>query len=183
MSPAYLRRPPRTTHMTTIFLSSGSDAIHLRNRVDLLVRTISTQFQAARSPYRFEIDRWEDHAAQRAPTDNLNDIFVQCAKDSHLTLVLLLNEIRPGTREEIEGVLSEENAQLAVLRFKKNDNDELADKELQKFLLDNRSKLLYKEVLGPDSDEALAAIIAVLARVVAEVTGGQVPEEPLSEER
>jgi hypothetical protein len=151
--------------------------------VDLLVRTISAQFQNARSPLRFEIDRWEDHAAQRATTANLNDIFVQCAKESHITLVLLLNEIRPGTREEIEGVLSEGNTQLAVLRFKENDDDELADEDLRKYLLANRSRLLYKEVVGPDSDEAWGAIIAVLARVVAEVTGGQVPEEPLSEQR
>jgi hypothetical protein len=97
--------------------------------------------------------------------------------------VLLLNEIRPGTREEIEGVLSEEDTQLAVLRFKDNEGDELADEELRKFLLASRPRLLYKEVVGPDSDAALEAIMAVLARVVAEVTGGQVPEEPLREER
>jgi hypothetical protein len=97
--------------------------------------------------------------------------------------VLLLNEIRTGTREEIEGVLSEGNTQLAVLRFKEKDDDELADEDLRAFLLANRHRFLYKQVLGPDSDEALAAIVMVLARVVADVTGGQVSEEPLSEER
>jgi len=183
VAPAYLLRPLDITHTATIFLSSGNDAARLRDRVDLLVRTISTQFKNASSPFRFEIDRWEDHAPQRAATENLNDEFVRCAKKSHLTLVLLLDEVRPGTREEIEGVLSETNTQLAVLRFKETDGDELADDDLRKFLEANKGKFLYKEVLGPDSDEALEAIMMVLGQVVADVTTNQVSEEPLSEER
>ncbi len=150
----------------------------------MLVRTVSTQFEIADSPFRFRIDRWEDHAPQRAVTENLNDEFVRCAKRSHLTLVLLLNEVRPGTREEIEGVLSETTTQLAVLRFKEEDGDEIDDEDLRKFLQANRKKFLYKEVAGPDSDEALQAIMMVLAQVVADVvTAWQAPEEPLSEER
>jgi hypothetical protein len=179
----YLYRPPWATLAVTIFLSSGSDAARLRDRVDLLVRTISTQFRNAGSRLRFEVDRWEDHAPQRATTSNLNDEFVRCAKASHLTLVLLLNEVRQGTREEIEGVLSESTTQLAVLRFKETDGDELADEDLRKFLEANKGKFLYKEVLGPDSNEAWAAIMMVLAQVVASVTTERVSEEPLSEER
>lgn len=183
MPPPYIYRPLSATRTVIIFLSSGSDAARLRDRVDLLVRTISAQFRNAGSPLRFEVDRWEDHAPQRATTSNLNDEFVRCAKGSHLTLVLLLNEVRQGTREEIEGVLSETTTQLAVLRFKQADGDELTDEELRKFLEANKGKFLYKEVLGPDSDAAWAAIMMVLAQAVADVTTERVSEEPLNEER
>jgi hypothetical protein len=182
MTTPYIQKAPIATQTYRIFLSSGSDATALRDRVERMVDTISKQFAHERLPLRFETFRWEHFAASKASTANPNDLFVAVARDSHLTIVLLLNEVREGTREEIEGVLDEKDAQLAVVWCKHPDG--LADKGVQAFLESHKGDFLY-QVESNDAESTQLAMLKILARCVASAvakTTIAVGVEPISQE-
>jgi hypothetical protein len=100
------------------------------------------------------VDMWERQAAQRVSgKSKVNDLFVQKARESHLTVVLLLDEIRSGTQEEFEGAVDEEDVQLAVLIFGRSggaDAEKLAS--LRGYFAPYRDEILFNEIEGPDSD-------------------------------
>ena len=167
----YVRRPPKDTKTFTLFLSSGSDAAELRDRVEEVVQIVSKQFAEGGSPLRFEVDRWESTAAQKAPQGaGVNEIFVQRVRNSHLTLVLLFNEIGPGTLEEIEAALEAKVVQLAVLWFDTVEQKELSLGALavKAYLDSHRQQILYTRITQPaDSREAWLEIIRVVSSLIA----------------
>ena len=167
----YVRRPPKDTKTFTLFLSSGGDAAELRDRVEEVVQIVSKQFTEDGSRLRFEVDRWESTAAQKAPEGaRVNEIFVQRVRNSHLTLVLLFNEIRPGTLEEIEAALKAKVVQLAVLWFDSLEQKELSPDALavKTYLDSHRQQILYTRVTQPaNSREAWLEIIRVVSRLIA----------------
>jgi hypothetical protein len=68
---------------------------------------------------------------------------------------LLLDEIRPGTREEVDAVLADRDIQIAMFRFRPHGHDK-GTKELQDFLDAHRGRLLFKniECSSPDVMQA-----------------------------
>lgn len=174
---SYVRRPPKDTKTFTLFLSSGDDAAELRDRVDEVVQIVNKQFAEEGSPLRFEVDRWESTPAQKAPDGaHVNEIFVQKVRNSHLTLVLLFNEIRSGTLEEIEAALEAKVVQLAVLWFDSLESKAVSSNALdvKNFLDSHRQQLLYARVTQPtDSREAWLEIIRVVSRLVASGVASQ----------
>jgi hypothetical protein len=161
--------------MYRIFLSSGDGEIlkKLRDRVEKLVYEVfDAQLREADAPVRLEIDRWEEVVAQLPPEHGrTNDIFVEKALKSTLTLVVLTDELRPGTKEELEAVLALEppGPQLAVLRF--DQSGEKVSKEmrqLDEYLEKNKHRFFYKRHLGPiDSEAAWFGLIGPLVAVLA----------------
>lgn len=163
----YLRRAGKQTRTFTLFLSSGTDATPWRDRIETLLLTISKQFAHEGSRLRFEVDRWEQAAPQRAYAGTVNDIFVDRARQSDLTLLLLLSEVRPGTREEFEAVLETNDVQLAVIWLRKDLTLDADAAKVKELLEQNRDKVYYGGAEDPESDEAWIEIVRVLSRFVA----------------
>jgi hypothetical protein len=172
-----------------LFLSSGDDAAELRDRVEDVVQVISKQFAEEGSALRFEVDRWESTAPQKAPEGApVNEIFVQRVKESHLTLVLLFNEIRPGTLDELKAALEAKVVQLAVLWFDSLIEQESSPDalEVKVFLDAHRQQILYTRVTqAVDSREGWLEMIRVVSRLIASAvaTQGATPLEERVEAR
>jgi len=109
--PALTYYQPQTCR---IFLSSGDDALELRDLVHALVDdAVNPQLRHAGFPYQLAVDRWEQTAAERnAEGEDGNARFVRLAKASTVTLSLLLERLGDGTREEIEAVLETDGVDL-----------------------------------------------------------------------
>lgn len=159
---------PRSVETVKVFLSSANDAARLRDRVQsLILMVFNAQLQILRIPFRLEVVRWEEFAAQRSRTGHTNDMFVDQLTDSDLIIVLLFDELRPGTKEELEAALVTEAVDIAVLKFGRRRGD--ADGEdVQQFLKRHRDHFLYKQITDCDSDEAWEELVRILAKVVLE---------------
>jgi hypothetical protein len=111
-------RMGRSTDTYTIFVSSSDEAKVLRQRAGTIVDLFNRQLAQARSPIRLETDLWEDTSAHKVPAGKVNDEFVRRALESDLTIVLLMKELRPGTKAELNAVMDDDSTELAVLWFK-----------------------------------------------------------------
>ncbi|MDQ6944797.1 MAG: hypothetical protein M3256_00700 [Actinomycetota bacterium] len=118
-----------------------------------------------RSNLHLQVHRWETMTAQKPqPGETVNDLFLAQARESHVTLVLLLTEIFPFTLKEVLAVLAEEKVDLSVLWFR--DPDGKDDSALRAFLRDHQARFLYQELGEPDSEAAWLALFAALFRLV-----------------
>jgi hypothetical protein len=147
-----------------IFLSSGDDAATLRDLADALVRdAVNPELRASGSSLRVEIDRWERTAAERTFGDRVNEQFVKRALQSHRTLALLIDEVRPGTREEIEAVLASPDVDLSVLWFVERTSWPSSDAGA---MLDEIKEHLFIDRAGPpDGHGAVVALVRLLMHV------------------
>lgn len=162
---------PDASNTYTLFLSSADDdeTKKLRSRVKQLVDdVIDPQLRGGyrEAGVRLALDMWEREAAQRAaPGRSVNDLFVERAKASQLTVVLLLDEIRPGTREELDAALAQLGVQVAVLVFERPDGplDAAKLQELKDYMDTLRNEIFYDDRCGePDSDEAWLSLVRTL---------------------
>ena len=159
-------RPPDANFRIAVFLSSGDDASALRDRVDRIAKMMNAQLDR-RSRLHLYVRRWEDEMPHRvAPGRTLLDEFIDMARDSHLTMVLLRTEIRPGTMGEIKGVMQEPSCDLAVVCFNEP-GDASLDPALTQFLDDNQYLFQYRYVGGPNSEIAWMTLFGVLFRALA----------------
>lgn len=159
----YISRPGHLVIRFVFFISSGSDVDRQRDLFEGMVREASTQFRLredADRPFVLEVDRWEQDAARR--TTEMNEEFVRRAKAAHATVVLLATEVRAGTREEIEAVLDEDDVQLSVI-WMESPSSARKSRTLKKFLREHSNKIAYQRTCAPDSDEAVLAMIRVVA--------------------
>src|SRR5262245_27776022 len=117
----FLRPPPNTAEYT-LFLSSSdqTETKALRRRIKSLIDDVySPQLRDNDERARLAVRMWERAAAEQAPPgETTNERFVRMARESSLTLVLILDELRDGTREELEAAIDEPDTQLAVLSFR-----------------------------------------------------------------
>lgn len=148
-----------------IFLSSGDDAVELRDRVDgLVIEAVNSQLIQAGVNLRLEVDRWERTAASSNDSgESTNDQFVKRALDSNLTLALLLRKVGQGTKEEIEATLEAEQTVSALwfVPLKSKPRSEVA-----RFLEPKRKHLYYDKTGRPDEDASWHGIVRVLFRLV-----------------
>lgn len=143
-----------------IFLSSGDDALLLRDRVTRLVdEVLSPQLKDAGEQIRFEIDRWERTAAQRTDDTATNAQFVRRALNSQLTLTLLIDQLGAGTREELEAVLAADR-EVSALWFVPRTGAQQSP--VAEFLNVRRANLTYERTGEPASDEAWEGVFRVL---------------------
>lgn len=151
--------------MVKVFLSSADRPPHirrLRGRVAAIIdRVVDQSLMEAGSKLRFECYRWEEYSPQKAPDGGkVNDIFVGRVRESHLTIVLLHDEVRPGTAEELNAALEEEEVQLAVMRFSKA--EENGDITTLKATLSE--KVLFSDTRAINSDEAWVRLARPIIR-------------------
>jgi hypothetical protein len=160
-----LRRPPDHPDTYTVFVSSGDDVQELRGRIKRLTQLLSEQLHLAGSGVSLRPILWEDVVAQTGQT-RLNEVFVELARSSHLTIVLLQCEVRPGTQEELEAVLEEGDIQVAVLRFIPDGGCESVDPVIE-FLEDRKDDFVLYNSWGPaESDDGWFALARVLFSLV-----------------
>jgi hypothetical protein len=102
-----------------IFISSSADASQLRDRVDRVVhRALNAPLSHSAWRVSFPIWRWEDVEARAAKSGkSVNDTFVQMARESSVVIVLLHDQLRPGTKEELLAVKDDADVDLKVLWF------------------------------------------------------------------
>ena len=81
----------------------------------LVEKSLNSQLSRNRRPEHFAVWRWEERASTTAPSGgNANDLFVQMARESSVTIVLLRDKLRPGTREELMAVKDDEEVELKL---------------------------------------------------------------------
>jgi hypothetical protein len=144
-----------------VFVSSGDDAIELRNRVRGL---ISNSLNPGLASYkvRFEADLWERQPPRRLfGRETVDDEFVERAANSDLVMTLLLARLGKGTKKEIKAVLKSET-ELKALWFV--NRSEAPSTEVGKYLhkLAKQQRLRYKRAGRPETPESSEAIVQVL---------------------
>lgn len=163
-TPEYLTKPPRSAQEYEVFISSGSDLLEQRDRFEALATVFTKQAIDAGVPYRIITRRWEDATTRRTYGDG-NAEFRHDAANAHLIVVLLHEDLRLGTREELDEAIKCSN-QVAIIwmdpppaESRKRDV-----KELRKALDDLRSEVRWEATGKPGSDASVDKMIAVLAR-------------------
>lgn len=141
-------RPGREVKTYVVFLSSGDDLAELRNGVAKLINeVISPELLEHGTGVQLSVSRWEYTPAQRATGVRLNEDFVRLALDSHLTMVLIRDELRPGTEEEFKAVITEggpNRPELSVFWFEPTNRIQPKEETRIQNLLDRyRDKIRY----------------------------------------
>jgi hypothetical protein len=164
---------PQPTELT-IFLSSGDDLSLVRDRIENLVhRVFNPELREHRARFRFAVERWERaHAQRNEPGESTNDRFVRKARESHVTVALLLEQLGVGTREELEAVLNETTHDLAPLWFVPRGSEPAT--EVASFLDEHKDDLLYEQVGIPDSTESWEGVVKfLLSRTLAAMSADE----------
>jgi hypothetical protein len=148
---------PATVELHTLFISSSDEptARRIRQRVKRLVDDVicpSLRQEYPESRVTLEVDMWERTAAQKAAG---NAIFVERARASGVALVLIFDELRAGTKEELEAVVDEADVEVSLLSFDPSRNaDPEQRKKVERVIRKYRGQLFYKRVGKPNSDDA-----------------------------
>jgi len=162
---------PHTTGGSTfpVFLSSADEAMQFRNRVQGLVqKSLNSQLSFRAWLQTFPVWRWEEMAATTVPAGgSANDLFVQKARESSVTIVLLRDKLRPGTKEELMAVKDDPEVELKVLWFPRRRLRFAPGTEVQRFLFGPDAKNIFHEKLArPNSEDAWQTLAANLIDVL-----------------
>lgn len=145
-----------------IFLSSGQDAEILRNRVERVIEDcLNKQLSFRGWPIHFPVWRWEDVEARAADRgETVNATFVQMARESSVVIVLLHDDLRGGTREELLAVMGDPDVDLKVLWFRKRRGIRLRrGSSVKSFLEAHEDSLLHTRIDDRDGEEAWVAVV------------------------
>lgn len=151
--------PPLETRSFSVFLSSGNDARDLRDRADAMFK-VASEVLALKSRVRIEVRRWEHHSSRALHGERVNEVFVAEALRSHLILGLLIQDLRPGTLEELTAALRRVPDRVAVLWFR--EPGEQASTALDDFLEAWQDVLLYNEVGPADEEPAWLGLVRIV---------------------
>lgn len=148
-----------------IFISSGDDAVDLRERVaGLIEKAVNSQLRQLDIDLQLQVDRWEDTAPDTNEAgERTNERFVKRALDCDLTLALLLKNLGPGTREEIEATLNA-GKELKVLWFVPKRSKPRS--QVAKFLEPLSERIYYDKTGKPEDEESWHGIVRVLLQIV-----------------
>lgn len=168
----YLRRPVARARSVTIFLSSGSDLGAQRDHFEELVRVVNEQLAAAcgpeQDPLYIHVQRWENDAPKRTDGDP-NRAFREKAAKAHVTVVLLWNDIRAGTKEEIREALKEPDVQISAIWFKPEKPRSAPTKQLQTYLDRKKKGFIWDPNGPPGTVESTVPMMKIIARTLADV--------------
>jgi hypothetical protein len=157
-------RPPLKVDQYTLFISSSDeeDVRPLRRRVKQLVEEVVNPQLAEHYPearVSLDVYVWERAVAQRTYGASVNDRFVQQVRESSAAFVLLLNELRNGTREELDAAL-DADVEVSLLAFEPDaDLDERRREVLERDLKTYESLLFFNRLGRPDSDDAWLGVV------------------------
>lgn len=181
--PKYFRGDGNLIREFVFFISSASDVAEQRDLLDAMIRSADNQFRLRRDetrPFTFAVDRWELDAGRK--TTEMNAEFVRRVRKAHAVVVLLANQIRPGTEEEIEAALQEAAVQLSVIWMDKPENSK-KHRKLRKYLKEKGGELAYVKTGPPGSQEAICAMVDVITAALAHLNSFEREEGTFSEDR
>jgi hypothetical protein len=168
-----------------IFLSSGQDAEVLRDRVDRVIhKCLNAQLSARGWPVHFPVWRWEDVEARAADRgETVNDTFVQMARESSVVIVLLHDELRPGTRDELLSVKDDPDVDLKVLWFHKSRRLPFRrSSSVAEFLETHKDSVLHTRISEQDGEDAWIALVRNLVSTLLKALRSD-QREPYVEDR
>ena len=143
----------------------------LRDFADGLMRTIvNPVLQKHGIRVRFDVDRWEDTPPQ-ITSGRVNDRFVEQALASAVTIVLIQDQLRPGTEDELRAVLGTgpDGPQLCVLWFEPTGSaSKIEVARIRALLEPYKDELIWKDSIPLTADHPDKAFLEV-ARVVVDV--------------
>lgn len=180
---------PHSLDQYTLFLSSSDQQAlrRLRRRVKTLVDdVVSPELRRSDTQVGLVVDLWEREAPGRVPEgETPNSRFVQLALSSHLTLVLIVDELRDGTREELEAVLAAGGPELMVLSFAPTQATPPEKLEaLDNYFATIKEQVIYRRCAGPDSADAwLGLFKAITAFTVAALRNSELRRSERTEVR
>lgn len=166
-------RPGQPTSTYTLFLSSGSDLIQERDAFCSLVNAFNDQLYFApwtSTLIHLRVIRWEQDVPRRSTPGDGNLQFRELAKNSHSVVVLLHNDIRSGTKDELEAALEEQEVQIHVILLKPVSRRRRETVALKRYLETKRDLIHWNEVGEPGSLDAWLAMTKLLVRLVGEIT-------------
>lgn len=165
------------------FISSASDVAEQRDLLEAMIRSADNQFRLRRDetrPFTFAVDRWELDAGRK--TKEMNEEFVRRVRNAHAVVVLLANQLRPGTEEEIDAALQEAKVQVSVIWMDKPE-DSRKYRKLRKYLRDHSDELAYVKTGPPGSHDSICAMVDVITAALAHLNSTSREEGHFSEER
>ncbi len=174
-----LGTPTRTIR---VFVSSGDDALELRDFVDDLVNeAINAVLMQMDAPIRFEVDRWERSAPHKVlPNATTNEEFVARAVRADLVVCILFERLGQGTREELEAALTSDDVEVSVVWCTQREGREQT--AVGAWLEPRMGDLLYDFAGTPDTTGPTVSLVRVfLAATLGEMREG--PREELLRER
>lgn len=138
-----------------VFISSADDVRAYRDRVqNLILKSLNTQLSFRGWREQFPVWRWEEMASTTTPPGGrVNDLFVQKARESSVTIVLLRDKLRPGTKEELLAVKDDPDVELKVLWFPGR-RLRPGHSEVAQFLFSAEAQGIYHHKLRPADGEA-----------------------------
>lgn len=150
-----------------LFVSSSNDLPlrRLRTRVKTLVdEVINPQLldEYSDSGVQLAVEIWERVVPQQAHGGSVNDKFVEKAKNAQLTLVLLHDQLKQGTREELDAAIAA-RVEVSLLCFEPSaslSNHRRA--RLRRDIRQYEHLLLYGRLGSPQSDDAWVGLTRVL---------------------
>lgn len=154
----------------SVFLSSGHDAIDLRDRVSEIFKAADDILAYRNTGLRIKVRRWEDCPPHRSD-GRVNAEFVERAMKSPMIVALLIDDIHKGTHEELTTVLTETKNEVAVLVF--TEPGRVLTPELQKFKTDWGAKLVWKEAGPASEDKSWIEIVRLLVDLLIRISMSQ----------
>jgi hypothetical protein len=157
-----------------VFLSSGQDAVRLRDMVDdLVLGAVNSELLAAGLSVRLMVDRWERGTPRRVEGESINAAFVRRARASSLALCFVIKRLGKYTQEEIEAVLDAEGVGLSIIWFIERDAP-WPRTNLGKFLRQHGDVLVVDRAGPPDGEAAIVSLVRVLLHIILQALAQEV---------
>ncbi|HYP56157.1 MAG TPA: hypothetical protein VEQ41_07650 [Solirubrobacterales bacterium] len=156
------------------FVSYGEEAKDLKVRVKgLIEHAFSPQLSDSEWESVIEVWDWRDMVSEKAPKGGkTNDLFVERARRSSATIVMLRDRMPPGTEEELLAILDEDEVHLIVIwlnrprRFQRLRQST----EVSQFLKKHQNDFSYVELENLDSEQTWLTLtgnlVALLLRAL-----------------
>lgn len=169
--PAALGIPGRRKFVASehiVFLSSGSDLVDERDHFEEIVKVVNEQvhYQGLdEDRFLIRVVRWEQAAPHRADGDP-NRRFREEAERADVTVVLLHNDIRPGTKDEIEAALAVPDVEIAVIWMEPDSRRRRVTRELLRYLDDKKNVVVWKMTDAPGTRATSLEMYRVVSGIV-----------------
>ncbi len=171
------------TTLLTVFISSGDDALGQRDFIDALVRDgVNAALRQLNVPVRFEVDRWERTAPHKIlPGASSNDEFVARARAADLVVSVLIDRLGPGTREELEAALDEDDVEVAILWCEQREGR--PDSDVGRWLSSLDDAVLWDRAGRPETQGPHIALARLFMEAMLTVMRDHAPKELWHERR
>lgn len=142
----------------------------------LIERALGAQLANSDWKAVIEVWDWRDMAAEKAPKDGkTNDLFVDKARESSATIVMLIDRMPPGTEEELLAVLDDDEVQLTViwLNRRRRFAGLRRPSAVRQFLASYEDEFSYVEIRDLDSEDTWIKLTGNLVSLLLKALKGE----------